>query len=52
MKPVYAQLIEFLQQTPADLSQLTTFNLDEYIGLSADHEQSYSYYMWQHLFNN
>ncbi len=51
MKPVYAQLIEFLQQTPADLSQLTTFNLDEYIGLSAAHAQSYSYYMCQHLFN-
>jgi len=51
MKPVYAQLIEFLQQAPADLSQLTTFNLDEYMGLSGEHAQSYSYYMCEHLFN-
>lgn len=51
MEPVYARLIEFLQQTPVDVSQLTTFNLDEYIGLSAEHPQSYSFYMCQHLFN-
>lgn len=51
MEPVYAQLLEYLQQTPVDLSQLTTFNLDEYIGLSAKHPQSYNYYMYQHLFN-
>lgn len=51
MEPVYARLIEFLQQTPADVSQLTTFNLDEYIGLSSEHAQSYRYYMCQNLFN-
>ena len=51
MEPVYAQLIEDLQQTPVDVSQLTTFNLDEYMGLSAQHPQSYNYYMYQHLFN-
>lgn len=51
MEPVYARFIEFLEQTPADVSQLTTFNLDEYIGLSAEHPQSYSYYMCRHLFN-
>src|SRR5699024_9924864 len=51
MEPVYAQLLQDLQQSPVDLSKLTTFNLDEYIGLSADHPQSYNYYMYQHLFN-
>ncbi|HHX34497.1 MAG TPA: glucosamine-6-phosphate deaminase [Gammaproteobacteria bacterium] len=51
MEPVYAQLLKDLQKTPVDLSQLTTFNLDEYIGLSAEHPQSYNYYMYQHLFN-
>ena len=51
MEPVYAQLIEDLQQTPVDVSQLTTFNLDEYMGLSEQHPQSYNYYMYQHLFN-
>ena len=51
MEPVYAQLLQNMQQAPLDLSQLTTFNLDEYIGLSAQHPQSYNYYMYQHLFN-
>ncbi len=51
MEPVYAQMLQDLQHTPIDVSQLTTFNLDEYIGLSAQHPQSYNYYMCQHLFN-
>lgn len=51
MEPVYAQLIQYIQHAPLDLSRLTTFNLDEYIGLSAQHPQSYNHYMYQHLFN-
>lgn len=51
MEPVYAQMLKDIQQAPVDLSQLTTFNLDEYMGLSAQHPQSYNYYMYQHLFN-
>lgn len=51
MEPVYAQLIQCIQHAPLDLSRLTTFNLDEYIGLSAQHPQSYNHYMYQHLFN-
>src|SRR5690554_5532489 len=51
MEPVYACLVESLRKTPVSLSRLTTFNLDEYIGLDAGHVQSYSYYMRQHLFD-
>lgn len=51
MEPVYAELLSQLKQQPVDLTQLTTFNLDEYIGLAADHPQSYNYYMHQHLFD-
>ncbi|TWT12413.1 glucosamine-6-phosphate deaminase [Streptococcus sp. sy004] len=35
-----------------DFSDVTTINLDEYIGLSASHEQSYHYFMDQHLFKH
>lgn len=52
MEPVYAQLLHYMQQVAVDTSQLTTFNLDEYIGLSAEHPQSYNFYMYQHLFNH
>ncbi|MBF7051760.1 hypothetical protein IOC61_00250 [Halomonas sp. KAO] len=43
MEPVYAELVQGLRQTPTDLSRLTTFNLDEYIGLAPSHPQSYRY---------
>ena len=33
-----------------DLSELTSINLDEYVGLSASNPQSYAYFMQQHLF--
>ena len=33
-----------------DFSGLTSINLDEYVGLSADNEQSYAYFMKEHLF--
>lgn len=51
MEPVYAQLVPLVQQAQADVSRLTTFNLDEYIGLAPAHPQSYGYYMRKHLFN-
>lgn len=33
-----------------DFSRVTTFNLDEYVGLPGDHPQSYRKFMWDHLF--
>ena len=46
--------IEFYQQIIAsdlDLSELTSVNLDEYVGLSEDNPQSYRYFMNEQLFN-
>ncbi|GEL15910.1 glucosamine-6-phosphate deaminase [Pediococcus cellicola] len=34
-----------------DFSDSISINLDEYIGLSADNDQSYNYFMHEHLFN-
>ncbi len=33
-----------------DFSQVTTFNLDEYVGLEKSHPQSYHTFMWDNLF--
>lgn len=52
MEPVYQELITLLKANNSNLSQLTTFNLDEYVGLSPTHEQSYNYYMHHHLFDH
>ena len=46
----YACLVEDAKRGEVDLSQVTTFNLDEYRGLPDMHEQSYRYYMTKNLY--
>nr|WP_289037105.1 glucosamine-6-phosphate deaminase [uncultured Allobacillus sp.] len=48
---LYDKLIEWAQEKNADLSHVTTFNLDEYIGLPKDDPNSYYYYMKEKLFD-
>jgi glucosamine-6-phosphate deaminase len=45
-------LYQTLIQMNLDWSQVTTFNLDEYIGLPQDHIQSYHHFMWENLFQH
>ena len=45
---MYQKLIEM----DLDWSQVTTFNLDEYIGLPKEHPQTYHSFMWDNLFNH
>ena len=47
---LYGELIRLHQKDRLDLSGVTTFNLDEYVGLPADHPQSYHYYMAENFF--
>ena len=35
-----------------DWSRVTTFNLDEYVGLPPDHPQSYHSFMWENFFRH
>jgi glucosamine-6-phosphate deaminase len=35
-----------------DWRKITTFNLDEYVGLAPDHPQSYHSFMWENLFRH
>lgn len=48
----YKKLVEKLNSSDIDQNNITTFNLDEYVGLDKDHEQSYSYYMHENFFNH
>jgi len=52
MEWVYARLVTMHRQGELDFSRITTFNLDEYVGLAPEDEHSYRYYMNAHLFNN
>lgn len=49
MEPVYAAMAQKIQQRPLDVGRLTTFNLDEYLGLPAQHPQSYAHFMQRHF---
>ena len=48
----YEQLIEWYKKGDLDFSQVTTVNLDEYVGLAPDHDQSYYYFMHHTLFDS
>ncbi|MCX8081913.1 MAG: glucosamine-6-phosphate deaminase [bacterium] len=48
---LYAELVRQHKKDGLDFSKVTTFNLDEYYGLSGDHPQSYRYFMNEKLFN-
>jgi len=41
-----------MRESKLDVSDVSTTNLDEYVGLPADSPQSYHYYMEQELFNS
>jgi glucosamine-6-phosphate deaminase len=47
---LYRELIRMHLEEGLDFSAVTTFNLDEYVGLPDDHDQSYHYFMQENLF--
>lgn len=48
----YKELIERNEKGDIDFSEVTSVNLDEYYGLSADNDQSYRYFMNKNLFDH
>lgn len=48
----YKNLIEWYNNGDLDFSQITSCNLDEYRGLSGEHDQSYRYFMNHNLFDH
>jgi glucosamine-6-phosphate deaminase len=50
MVGVYKHLVTLHTQGALDFSRVVTFNLDEYLGLSAAHPQSFHYFMRENLF--
>jgi glucosamine-6-phosphate deaminase len=49
---LYARLIDAHKNDGLDFDRVVTYNLDEYVGLGPDHEQSYRYFMNDKLFNH
>lgn len=50
--PTYQKMAELFRDGVVDFSEVTTYNLDEYVGLDHDHEQSYYHFMWENLFRH
>jgi glucosamine-6-phosphate deaminase len=49
---LYKELIRMHKEEGLDFSKVTTFNLDEYVGLPPDHPQSYRTFMNTNLFSH
>eukprot|EP01031_Cornospumella_fuschlensis_P017112 gene17112-20931_t len=49
---LYRELIRLHREEGLDFSGVTTFNLDEYVGLPPDHAQSYRHFMQENLFRH
>ncbi|MDI1250360.1 MAG: glucosamine-6-phosphate deaminase [Lacunisphaera sp.] len=49
---LYQELIRLHRDEGLDFSRVTTFNLDEYVGLPATHPQSYRHFMQENLFRH
>jgi len=49
---LYQELVRMHREEGLDFSQVTTFNLDEYVGLRPDHPQSYHYFMHENFFQH
>ncbi len=48
----YRELTRMHREEGLDFSNVTTFNLDEYLGLSPDHPQSYNWFMQENFFKH
>jgi glucosamine-6-phosphate deaminase len=48
----YKNLVALCKAGKLSFRNVVTFNMDEYVGLSKDHPESYHYFMWNHLFSH
>ena len=47
---IYKELINMYKKGLVSFENVITFNMDEYIGLPPENEQSYHYFMWNNFF--
>ena len=49
---LYQELIRMHKEEGLSFAKVTTFNLDEYVGLPRTHNQSYYHFMWENFFKH
>ena len=48
----YKELIKLYQSKKVSFENVVTFNMDEYVGLPEDHQESYHSFMWNNFFKH
>ena len=48
----YRELVKLHKEGKVSFRNVITFNMDEYVGISEDHPESYHYFMHHHLFQH
>lgn len=48
----YKHLVKLYKEGKVSFKNVITFNMDEYVGISETHPQSYHFFMWDNLFNH
>ncbi|MBN1291730.1 MAG: glucosamine-6-phosphate deaminase [Candidatus Latescibacteria bacterium] len=49
---MYKELIKLYSEKIISFENIVTFNMDEYVGIPENHEQSYHTFMWENFFNH
>lgn len=49
---IYKELISLFQTKKVSFKNVVTFNMDEYVGISKEHPQSYHSFMWNNFFKH
>lgn len=49
---MYKELVRLHKDGKVSFANVVTFNMDEYMGIPADHPQSYHTFMWTNFFNH
>lgn len=49
---MYKALVKMNKEGKVSFRNVVTFNMDEYVGIPHDHEQSYHYFMWHNFFSH
>jgi len=50
--PVYRELVRMHKAGELSFKYVATYNMDEYVGISEDHPESYHAFMWKHFFQH
>lgn len=49
---MYKKLVDFYEEGKLSFKYVKTYNMDEYVGIANDHQESYHFYMFENFFKH